>query len=80
MTAPWDFRTAKAMAKEGWAADEIAEAIVARSPNIVNRHKDVVGYATRTAENALNERAGQQVPEGEQPPKADDRPDGPAGM
>lgn len=75
-----DFRAAKAMAKEGWTADEIAEAIVARSPNIFDRHRDADGYATRTAENALNERAGQQVPEGEQPPKADDRPDGPGGM
>lgn len=75
-----DFRAARAMAQEGWEADEIAAAIVARSPNIVDRHKDAVGYAARTAENALIERADRQEPQGEQPPGADDRPEGPGWM
>jgi hypothetical protein len=73
-----DFRAAKIMAQEGWEADEIAAAIVARSPNVVDRHKDPVGYATLTAENASTiERADREAPEGEQPPQADDRPEGP---
>lgn len=75
-----DYRAAQAMAEEGWEADEIAAAIVARSPNIVDRHRDAVGYATRTAENALIERADRQEPQGEQPPEADDRPEGPGWM
>lgn len=75
-----DFRAAKAMAKEGWSADEIAGAIVARSPFVVDRHPDAFGYATRTALNAFNERAGFQEPQGEQPPQAADRPEGPGGM
>ena len=76
-----DFRAAKIMAQEGWEADEIAAAIVARSPNVVDRHKDPVGYATLTAENASTiERADRQDPEGEQPTQADDRPEGPGEM
>lgn len=75
-----DFRAAKIMAQEGWEADEIAAAIVARSPNVVDRHKDAVGYATRTAQNASIERADRQEPQGEQPPEADARPEGPGGM
>ena len=75
-----DFRAAKAMAREGWSADEITDAIVARSPFVADRHPDAVGYATRTALNACNERAGFQEPQGEQPPQAADRPEGPGGM
>lgn len=75
-----DFRAAKVMAQEGWEADEIAAAIVARSPFVVDRHKDAVGYAARTAENACVERADGQAPQGEQPPEADERPEGPGWM
>lgn len=75
-----DFRAAKVMAEEGWTTEDIAAAIVARSPNLVDRHKDSVGYATRTAQNAFTERADRQEPQGEQPPEADDRPEGPGWM
>lgn len=74
-----DFRAAQAMAQEGWKSDEIAAAIVARSPNLVDRHKDALGYAARTVENAF-ERADPPEVKGEQPPEADDRPEGPGGM
>lgn len=75
-----DFRAAKIMAQEGWTTDDIAAAIVARSPFVVDRHKDAVGYATRTAENASIERADHEAQQGEQPPEADDRPKGPGEM
>lgn len=76
-----DHRAAQAMAADGWAADEIAAAILARSPNIVDRHRDPLGYATRTAENAaINTAADHPDTQGEQPPEADDRPKGPGEM
>lgn len=63
-----DFRAAKAMGEEGWSVDEIAGAILARSPNLVDRHKNAVGYASKTAQNAVGE-----GPEGD----LQDRPEGP---
>ena len=76
-----DHRAAQMMADEGWQADEIAAAILARSPNLVDRHRDPLGYATRTAENvAINTRADRPEPQGEQTPEADDRPKGPGEM
>lgn len=76
-----DHRAAQMMAGDGWAADEIAAAILARSPNIVDRHRDPLGYATRTAENAaINTAADHPDTQGEQPPEADDRPKGPGEM
>lgn len=76
-----DHRAAQAMAADGWAADEIAAAILARSPNIVDRHRDPLGYAIRTAENAaINTAADHPDTQGEQPPEADDRPKGPGEM
>jgi hypothetical protein len=76
-----DHRAAQMMADEGWRADEIAAAILARSPNLVDRHRDPLGYATRTAENvAINTRADRPEPQGEQTPEADDRPKGPGEM
>lgn len=74
-----DFRAATAMAQEGWKPDEIAAAIVARSPFVVDRHRDALGYAARTVENALG-RADPSEVKGEQPPQADDRPEGPGEM
>ena len=71
-----DHRAAQIMARDGWQADEIAAAILARSPNLGDRHRDPLGYATRTAENAAISTAADPEPQGEQPPQADDRPEG----
>lgn len=71
-----DHRAAQIMAGDGWQADEIAAAILARSPNLGDRHRDPLGYATRTAENAAISTAADPEPQGEQPPQADDRPEG----
>lgn len=74
-----DYRAAQIMAADGWAADEIGGAIVARSPNLGDRHRDPLGYATLTAQNALlTLRADHPEPQGDQP--QDDRPEGPGGM
>lgn len=74
-----DYRAAQIMAADGWAVDEIGGAIVARSPNLGDRHRDPLGYATLTAQNALlTLRADQPEPQGDQP--QDDRPEGPGGM
>lgn len=76
-----DHRAAQMMAAEGWGADDIAAAILARSPNLADRHRDPLGYATRTAENVvINTGADHPEPQGEQTPEADDRPKGPGGM
>lgn len=72
-----DHRAAQIMAGEGWQADEIAAAILARSPNLGDRHRDPLGYATRTAENAAISTAADPEPQGEQPPQAGDRPEEP---
>lgn len=68
-----DYRAAQLMSAEGWDAPDIAAAIVARSPNIVERHRDPLGYASRTAENASITRLADPEPElkGEQPLAAD---------
>lgn len=71
-----DHRAAKMMADEGWQADEIAAAILARSPNLGDRHRDPLGYATRTAENVAISTAADPSPQGEHPTKEDDRPEG----
>lgn len=76
-----DHRAAQMMAAEGWKADQIAAAILSRSPNVVDRHRDPLGYATRTAENAaMNTRADHQDPQGEHPTQEDDGPKGPGEM
>lgn len=43
-----DFRVAKGMLEEGFARDEIASALAARSPGIRERHRDLEGYLERT--------------------------------
>lgn len=68
-----DYRAAQIMAADGWAADEIGGAIVARSPNLVDRHRDPLGYATLTAQNAILTLRADQEPQGDQEP---DRPEG----
>ncbi|WP_084637945.1 relaxase/mobilization nuclease domain-containing protein [Paracoccus sp. J55] len=74
-----DYRAAQIMAEDGWQADEIGAAIMARSPNLVDRHRDPLGYATLTAENAcMNLRADQPEPQGDHP--QDGQPEGPGGM
>lgn len=72
-----DHRAAQMMADEGWGADDIAAAILARSPNLMDRHRDPVGYAVRTAENAVISTEADPKPQGEQPPQAGDRPEEP---
>jgi hypothetical protein len=67
-----DYRAAQIMAKSGFSADDIAAAILARSPDLQTRHKNPVSYASLTAENVSIEE-----PEGEQTPKASDRPEDP---
>ena len=68
-----DYRAAQIMAADGWAADEIGGAIVARSPNLGDRHRDPLGYATLTAQNALLTLRADPEPQGDQEP---DRPEG----
>lgn len=68
-----DYRAAQIMAADGWAADEIGGAIVARSPKLVDRHRDPLGYATLTAQNALLTLRADPEPQGDQEP---DRPEG----
>lgn len=68
-----DYRAAQIMAADGWAADEIGGAIVARSPNLGDRHRDPLGYATLTAQNALLTLRADPEPQGDQVP---DRPEG----
>src|SRR5690606_8049254 len=70
-----DYRAAQTMAEDGWSRDEIAAAILTRSPNLGDRHRNVVDYAARTAENVTITRGAE--PQREQTPKASDRPEGP---
>lgn len=70
-----DYRAAQTMAKDGWSRDDIAGAILTRSPNLVDRHRNPVDYAARTAESVTIE-SGEEL-QGEQTPKASDRPEGP---
>lgn len=71
-----DYRAAQMMAADGWQADEISAAIIARSPNLGDRHRDPLGYATRTADNALLNLRPDQGMQGDQPLGAD-RPEEP---
>lgn len=68
-----DYRAAQIMANDGWQADEIGAAIIAWSPNLVDRHRDPLGYATLTAENACMNLRADPGPQGDQAP---DRPEG----
>lgn len=68
-----DYRAAQIMAEDGWQADEIGAAIMARSPNLVDRHRDPLGYATLTAENACMNLRADPGPQGDQQA---DRPEG----
>lgn len=70
-----DYRAAQTMAEDGWSRDEIAAAILTRSPNLGDRHRNPVDYAARTAENVTIE--SEAEPQGEQTPTASDRPEGP---
>lgn len=70
-----DYRAAQTMAKNGWSEDEIAGAILTRSPNLVDRHRNPVDYAARTAESVAIE--SEEELQREQTPKASDRPEGP---
>jgi len=70
-----DYRAAQTMAEDGWSRDEIAAAILTRSPNLGDRHRNPVDYAARTAENVTIE--SEAEPQGEQTPQASDRPEGP---
>lgn len=72
-----DYRAAQMMAADGWRADEIAAAIFSRSPNLGERHRDPLGYAALTAENAVMKLRADPEPQGEQPTQAADRPEGP---
>lgn len=70
-----DYRAAQIMAQDGWEASDVAAAILSRSPNLVDRHRDPLGYASRTAENAaINIRSDRDPQEGR--PQGD-RPEGP---
>ena len=71
-----DYRAAQMMAADGWQADEISAAIVARSPNLGDRHRDPLGYASRTADNALLNLRPDQEPQGDRPLEGD-RPEEP---
>jgi len=73
-----DHRAAQEMSRSGWGRDDIAAAILARSPDLVERHRDPLGYAIRTAENASIDRAGPPEPQGDHP--QDDQPKGPGDM
>lgn len=70
-----DYRAARTMAEDGWSRDEIAAAILTRSPNLGDRHRNAVDYAARTAENVTIE--SEAEPQGEQTHTASDRPEGP---
>lgn len=70
-----DYRAAQTMAEDGWSRDEIAAAILTRSPNLGDRHRNPVDYAARTAENVTIE--SEAEPQEEQTPQASDRPEGP---
>lgn len=69
-----DYRAAQTMAEDGWSRDEIAAAILTRSPNLGDRHRNPVDYAARTAENVTISGA---EPQGEQATQELDRPEGP---
>lgn len=69
-----DYRAAQTMAEDGWSRDEIAAAILTRSPNLGDRHRKPVDYAARTAENVTISGA---EPQGEQATQELDRPEGP---
>lgn len=75
-----DYRAAKTMAGEGFGKDEIASAIMSSSPDLLERHRDALGYAVKTAESAfvITKRAEPQDPQGDHP--QDDGPEGPGGM
>lgn len=68
-----DYRAAQIMAQGGWDTDEIAAAIMARSPNLVDRHRDPLGYATLTAQNVLLILRTDPEPQGD---RESDRPEG----
>lgn len=70
-----DYRAAQTMAEDGWSRDEIAAAILTRSPNLGDRHRNPVDYAARTAENVTIE--SEAEPQGEQATQELDRPEGP---
>ena len=70
-----DYRAAQTMAEDGWSRDEIAAAILTRSPNLGERHRKPVDYAARTAENVTIE--SEAEPQGEQATQEPDRPEGP---
>lgn len=70
-----DYRAAQTMADDGWSRDEIAAAILTRSPNLGDRHRNPVDYAARTAENVTIESGAE--PQGEQATQELDRPEGP---
>ena len=63
------------MAEDGWSRDEIAAAILTMSPNLVDRHRKPVDYATRTVQKVIIE--SEAEPKGEQAPQEPDRPEGP---
>lgn len=67
-----DYRAAQTMAEGGWSRDEIAAAILTRSPNLGDRHRNPVDYASRTAENVT---ITKEAPAGDHP--QDDQPEGP---
>lgn len=69
-----DYRAAQIMAEDGWNAAEIGAAIMARSPNLVDRHRDPLGYSTLTAQNAVLTLRADPEPQGDQP-LGDDRPE-----
>lgn len=47
-----DFRVCKAMMKDGWATDSVADCLLNLSPEITERHKNVEDYITRTIQKA----------------------------
>jgi|MDTG01.4.fsa_nt_gb hypothetical protein len=72
-----DFGAAKMLAEQGFGQEDIAQAILARSPDVEGRHRNADGYARRTAENAImkvrpggttDEPEGPQGPQGPQGP------------
>ncbi|NCU27352.1 hypothetical protein EOM86_11645 [Candidatus Nomurabacteria bacterium] len=47
-----DFRVCKAMMKDGWATDSIADCLLNLSPEITERHKNTDDYIIRTIQKA----------------------------
>ena len=70
-----DYRAVQTMAEDGWSRNEIVAAILTRSPNLVDRHRKPVDYATRTVQKVIIK--SEAEPKGEQAPQEPDRPEGP---